>query len=63
MKCSVCGEPVEHGGMAIALFHEDTFILTLCPIDVAQVFTSRILRRLKRMSGRHVWVQPPLLAL
>lgn len=60
MKCSICGDPVEHGGAALALFHENTFLIALCPIDAAQVFGTRLLRRLRRMSGRAAWIQPRL---
>jgi len=60
VKCSICGDPVEHGGMAIAMFLDDTFILALCPIDAAQMFPLRVMRKLKRVSGRRLWVQPPL---
>lgn len=60
MKCSICGDPVEHGGVSVAMFSDSVFIICLCPIDAVQVLGERLLRRLKRTSGRALWVQPPL---
>ncbi len=61
MKCSVCGEPVEHGGLSVALFQDSVFILCLCALDSFKVVGEPMLKRFKRLAGRSAWVQPPLL--
>lgn len=60
MKCTVCGEPVEHGGVSVAMFNESVFIICLCSIDSVQILGEKLLRRLRRLSGRSLWVQPRL---
>lgn len=60
MKCSVCGEPVENGGISVAMFQESVFIACLCALDAYKVLGERVMRRLKRLAGRSAWVQPQL---
>lgn len=60
MKCSVCGEPVEYGGLSVAMFQDVVFIACLCALDAHHVIGDRVLRKLKRLSGRSAWIQPSL---
>jgi hypothetical protein len=60
VKCSTCGEPVEHGGVSVAMFGESVFIVCLCEFDAYRMIGAQVLRRLKRAAGRSAWIQRPL---